>query len=514
MLQMSMPIDVGLVVHKAHVKTVKDFLKSRCLLHESMKIKPYLDNTHQHDDFAVIPAKWSEALELESLVDTLKQHVTSALTTIFGADVASLIKDEVVKIVPIDHENRPIARHTQNPLHQAVSKALSESRLSSEKQESDDLLNVLPKSYAIYEPMLLLPSHAFASEPWPTVLSLSLGSKAQQENRFFALISHEMGVTHIAINAPIPARNSIETSCSQSPAVMEENLLRSPSNLQPVYGDFGPALDAFPLHVPTTEDFDQAFWVSTRQNGITQVWAPRYTMFSSGNVTEKARVLRMPSVQTAINEGKYSGRGCSAVDLFAGIGYFAFSYAKAGVTKVVCWDLNPWSVEGFRRGAVANKWSSRIIRTEQSSAKIKDIKDESSGDEEVDGSETFVIFSESNENAGKRLAILRSRIPPIRHVNCGMLPSVGQAWKTAVQALDSVLGGWLHLHETVAENEIQRRAESFQKLIFEYYDELHRNGSRERGARVSIDHIERVKSIGPRLWHIVVDIHVCPIEPQ
>ena len=38
-------------------------------------------------------------------------------------------------------------------------------------------------------------------------------------------------------------------------------------------------------------------------------------------------------------------------DLYAGIGYFAFSYAKAGVGKVLCWEINPWSVDGLRRGA-------------------------------------------------------------------------------------------------------------------------------------------------------------------
>ena len=30
------------------------------------------------------------------------------------------------------------------------------------------------------------------------------------------------------------------------------------------------------------------------------------------------------------------------------IGYFSLSYLKNG-GKLLCWELNPWSIEGFRR---------------------------------------------------------------------------------------------------------------------------------------------------------------------
>lgn len=63
----------------------------------------------------------------------------------------------------------------------------------------------------------------------------------------------------------------------------------------------------------------------------------------------------MPSVATAISHAPEIG-SC-AVDLYCGIGYFTFSYLAAGAKTILGWDLNPWSMEGLRRGAVANKWS-------------------------------------------------------------------------------------------------------------------------------------------------------------
>lgn len=35
-------------------------------------------------------------------------------------------------------------------------------------------------------------------------------------------------------------------------------------------------------------------------------------------------------------------------DFYCGIGYFSLSYLRNGA-KVLCWELNPWSIEGFRR---------------------------------------------------------------------------------------------------------------------------------------------------------------------
>ncbi|KAK6858721.1 S-adenosyl-L-methionine-dependent methyltransferase [Apiospora arundinis] len=84
-------------------------------------------------------------------------------------------------------------------------------------------------------------------------------------------------------------------------------------------------------------------------------------MFRRGNIKEKARVLSFhePTDPSLHHRAMSLGELCNkwAVDMYAGIGYFVFSYAELGM-RVLCWELNPWSVEGLRRGALANGWSS------------------------------------------------------------------------------------------------------------------------------------------------------------
>lgn len=75
--------------------------------------------------------------------------------------------------------------------------------------------------------------------------------------------------THVAENAPIADENDI---------------LRLPSKILPLY----PVPDTTCMN--QSADFDN-LWVQTTQNGIRQTWAPGHTMFSRGNIKEKARVL-------------------------------------------------------------------------------------------------------------------------------------------------------------------------------------------------------------------------------
>ncbi|KAF2482898.1 S-adenosyl-L-methionine-dependent methyltransferase [Neohortaea acidophila] len=331
-------------------------------------------------------------------------------------------------------------------------------------------LPTLKLPYTIYGHLLLLSQTAFTSPEWKQV-------KHELNNdlsTLYPILATHLKITHIAINSAIPP------SVSDNVNHEEDNILRSPSNLNPIYGDFGP--NTASSH-PTNSDFTAAFWTTAKQNGIQQTWTPRWTMFSRGNVSEKARLLDLPSVHLAVEEGKASGAGSCAVDLFVGIGYFAFSYLKAGVRVVVGWDLNPWSVEGLRRGAEANGWDEQVGEAVSAGGEAR-----------------LLVFNEGNENAGRRIGEMRARLPPVRHVNCGLLPTSRASWRTAVEVLDPELGGWVHVHENFAVAEIESRAEdvreAFQGLC----------GGRE----VRIDHVNRLKSYAPGVMHCVIDLHVSP----
>ncbi|KAJ9632458.1 S-adenosylmethionine-dependent methyltransferase [Taxawa tesnikishii (nom. ined.)] len=446
------------------VKQLKDALEQRGRLNKGKKISP----TSAGSKIFIVPSTFplgSESAEEDASVFLKELGFDGSVGITF---LQGTVLDEQTK---------------ETPLEAATREWFSFIRKASELPEELNLqilLTALPKKYNTYEPMLLLPQSAFNFKEWQSCFH-TVGAEAQQ--RLFESICTQMQVTHIARNAPIP----LATSSS-------ENILRSPSNIEPLHGDFGPeALTT----TPTASDFSLALWVRAKQNDIMQIWAPRYTMFSRGNVTEKARILAMPSVRDAVAA---AGGACAAVDLYAGIGYFTFSYLAAGFAKVLCWDLNPWSIEGFRRGAMANKWRVEVL-TDAGEEKVRDAL--------TDGAVRALAFCESNEYALERIENARQHIPPVRHVNCGLLPTSKGSWRTAARALDPRLGGWAHVHENFAVDEIEQRAEevrlAFQNLV-EEMDETH--GHQVGSRRVEIEHIQRVKSYAPGVFHVVVDIHV------
>ena len=340
-----------------------------------------------------------------------------------------------------------------------------------------DFLALGASPYTIYPPLLLLSTNARKVERWQLLLrrssDLHLGD-------LYDRICKQLKVTHVALNGPIPL---------VCPSSDFQNILRSPMSLIPLHGDFGPVGAQF------SQAYEAALWVSTRQYGVVQTWAPLHTMFSRGNISEKARILTdMPGL-TAGHQDRNSTE-CSAVDLYAGIGYFAFYYAKVGVKKVLCWEINPWSVEALGRGATLNGW--QAVRASES---------DFTGEKADIGDEEFLVFEEDNQNASRRIEKIRTQLPPIRHVNCGFLPSSERSWKTAVEVLDPLQGGWIHAHENIAMTEIDSR----KAHIVQIFDNLVNLGPQKPQRNVQCQHLERVKSYAPGIMHCVLDIQINPL---
>ncbi|RMZ90305.1 hypothetical protein DV736_g2476, partial [Chaetothyriales sp. CBS 134916] len=256
--------------------------------------------------------------------------------------------------------DKPIRRRTKaiptNPLQAGILSFLARSGRKVDILTTDSV----PKRFTLYSPALLLPGN-FAKHglAWTAVYD-SLDDEAKQD--LFASIAETFrrsgkDVSRIAINAAIPSTVGLKD---------HDNKLRSPSQLLPVYGDFGPSSLYEKADGPTQADFEAAFWLSTSQDaGISQIWAPRWTMFSRGNIREKARILRHNDHEFPGMTEKELGTPvgeAEVLDMYVGIGYFAFSYLKSGVKRVWAWDLNPWSIEGLRRGCEKNGWRHLVVR--------------------------------------------------------------------------------------------------------------------------------------------------------
>lgn len=371
----------------------------------------------------------------------------------------------------------------------------------SKRRSTPDILLSYNWLYMVYPPLLLLPPNTFFN------LSAVLATlKVSGDfSSLYPLLCKTFKITHIALNAPIPEnileipntddpyhqikhQQPCEDGCNHKP-----NILRSPTGVTPVYGDFGPNLA--PDHAPNSDDFSSALWCTAQQNGILQTWAPRYTMFSRGNISEKARIVGLVSL-TELCLG-VDPQETSAVDLYAGIGYFAFSYAKAGVGKVLCWEINQWSTEGLRRGALKNKWATRTVNDDQTC------------NEMAKEDPRFLLFEETNEHAVSRVNKMRRTIPPVRHVNCGLLPSSKDSWEVAVQVLDETLGGWVHVHENIAKQDMETKKDD---IVRTFTGLLGKHCSPRSGNQwnVECERIEPVKSYAPGIIHCVLDIAIGP----
>lgn len=400
-----------------------------------------------------------------------------------------------------------------NPISAAVREWFNvhSKELSALGAEVDSLVAEAPKRWVTYEPMALLPSGSFTSPAWkkalPEVSSDCRDALWQTTLRKIGDKTREKA-THLAANDGIPLTVATQTAAeggahgSPEEQQQHENILRSPVGLRILRGDFGPHETSGPI--VTNDDFDRALWVCTKQNGIHQTWAPRWTMFSRGNIKEKARLLSFHDAPSAANEEasqllrhrvqtRTTLSKSWAVDLYAGIGYFVFSYSKLGM-RVLCWELNPWSVEGLRRGAHANGWPVKVIQGRDLARPTHELLSEE---------DKIVVFLENNEQAARRVQELRSHglDLPVRHVNCGLLPRSDDSWKAARAVLGGTEAGWLHLHENVGVNDIERRKKEIQEL-FDGWDEC---GGQDRAAKV--ENVELVKTFAPDVWHCVFDVY-------
>ncbi|AAS51721.2 ADL199Wp [Eremothecium gossypii ATCC 10895] len=317
--------------------------------------------------------------------------------------------------------------------------------------ETAALLRAMPQRYTLYPPLVLF-SHSgarsFEHDAWGAAFA------RMDKDAFFAAMlasgCFPTGYTHVAANRPIVATDA----------------MRRPFNIAPLYGELlaqGDAAGAQLWEQPTAADFARSVWCSVVQNGIRQTWSPVFTMFSRGNIKEKKRILdTYPDVA-----------GRDVVDLYAGIGYFTLSYLARGARSVYCFELNPWSFEGLRRGLAVNAYPGSCY-----------------------------AYNESNESAPARLA---GRDLDVRHINLGLLPSSRPGWGIAM-GLALAHGcrpiTTLHIHENAAASELHALADTVA-------DELRALAATcSPGLHVRPRHLEKIKTFAPDVWHVCLDVDV------
>lgn len=300
------------------------------------------------------------------------------------------------------------------------------SRCRQRKRKSDG------QRYTLYPPLILL----------PTGSSLDV-CKANAAS----LLEKFPDCTHVAMNNPIKAGDPV----------------RRPQ-IEPILGNFGQFEET---NDPSHESFNNAFWASSTQNGIYQTWAPMYTMFSRGNVTEKQRVLTTFNSQSPIE-------GSTVIDLYAGIGYFTLPYTKQNPKVVYCWEINPWSIEGLLRAAKRNKFQARLVRRNE--RYVPDERDQ------------IIVFAENNEHALGRLEQLN--LARLSHINMGLLPNAHDAIPVALKLCEAASETdltMIHLHENIKSDSCESWKQDHSRTL-----------GRCR-------HLEKIKQYSPGVIHVCGD---------
>ncbi|TYZ65444.1 hypothetical protein PybrP1_011723 [[Pythium] brassicae (nom. inval.)] len=212
-----------------------------------------------------------------------------------------------------------------------------------------------------------------------------------------------------------------------------------------------------PQALPSARAREAPGWVEVRENGIVYGWDLTRVMFSSGNVTEKARMASI---------------GCRdevVVDLFCGIGYYVLPFlVHGGAAFVHACEWNPDSVAALRFNLERNRVAHKCR-----------------------------VYLGDNRETAPALADVADR------VNLGLLPTSVKAWPLAVQVLKPG-GGWLHVHDNVA---VEDR-DAWEQRLLEALRELARQGGKRWV--ITCEHVERVKSYAPKVFHLVADIRCVP----
>lgn len=415
------------VVDGSLVKQVKTFLTEKDKLDKSQKIR-------RTDDGFVISTLYGSLDEID----------------------VELLENEAIRHQLVER-SISLDNHVDK-IELTVAKHLNTKEIS--QDQAHVLLSKIPKKYTLYPPLLLINNQdTFESPEWETHF------KSYSSEEFYTeLLQQFPKITHIAINKPI----------------IEQDIMRRPFNISPLFGDFGPEPDNQMFDQPNEKDFQNAFWCTVVQNGIFQSWAPRYTMFSRGNIKEKARILGFKNV-----------KGTDVVDMYAGIGYFTLSYLKLGA-RVFCFEINPWSIQGLIKGVEKNGFSYKVVS-----------KDESI---EWDENVQCWIFNESNEFAMERLRQTGKTKFNFSHVNMGLLPSSRQSWNTTLSIIDQYSNRptIIHIHE----NEAIENLPSLLDTIASELQNLDLIGGSPNRLKVAPQHLEKIKTFAPGVWHICADFEI------
>jgi tRNA G37 N-methylase Trm5 len=439
--------------------------------------------------------------------------------------------------------------------------APSSSSSSSDDQDPSLLLESLPQWIASlpqkwehYSDFTLLPPTAFVAAPWPTLLKRlqmqdqAEGYRNQIMARWEQLIQDSLQSSHIARKAIIPvqdvlrrpkirpltgdwkAHNKYKTWAEEDHRLLEHQDVGVLREKEGEDTNVATATDSDDSNdtTPSQETFLQAYWAETCQNHVWYRWAPMFTMFSAGNITEKERIAKSRPI--------FDAHGKTVVDLYAGIGYFSLVYlVHAGAKVVHACEWNPWSVQGLLQGADKNgiSWKAYQGKATDKSPRERQPFEQSllspphqqqqQKQQQLTRGKKRKEYGELIVYPGDNAQWIEFFEGQAHHINLGLIPSAEPGWVLGVRALCPKEGGYLHVHHNIRVGE----EETFKTYLLQRLRDLFAtwkqcsscSSSSPRADRccsswsIDIRHVENVKSFAPLVFHYVLDVECRPVGP-
>ena len=324
----------------------------------------------------------------------------------------------------------------------------------------------MPRRIEWLADVLLLPEAAFTSDAWGAVLGAGSGRAAE----LWGVLGGVFHATRLARGARIDAGGTrashltmLLTPAPPPGAYAVPGEGRGAGGGGACAGAAGQPLPPLPASALASLHTGSGGWVRVKEGGLCYALDATRVMFSSGNVTEKARM------------GALACQGQTVVDLYAGIGYFTLPVlVHAGAAHVHAAEWNPDAVACLRVNLALAGVEARCS-----------------------------VWPGDN---GTLLARAPALLGCADRVLLGLIPSSRSAWGTALRVLRP-RGGMLHVHYNVSEDGAAQFAAgdllpALQRLAAE-------DGAlAAHGWAFALRHCERVKSYAPRVAHFVFDVEV------
>jgi hypothetical protein len=202
-------------------------------------------------------------------------------------------------------------------------------------------------------------------------------------------------------------------------------------------------------------------WIRVTEQGVKQSFDLSKVMFSRGNISEKIRFGKQ-----LVREGDI------VLDMYAGIGYYTLPAVIHGkAAKVYACEWNEHAVNALKFNVEDNKIQDKVE----------------------------IYAGDCRKSIEKH-----NIVDLVDRVSLGLLPSSEGGWRAAIRALKVPSGGWLHIHGNVPATEM----ESWTLWLCHRLGTLCREEGKPKDWWILCDHVERVKSFAPTVFHYVADVFV------